>query len=238
LESTSWKQLFSKKVRMVLIIGIALGIFQQFFGINTVMYYGPTIFKTAGFQSASAQLLATFGMGIVNTIMSAVCVLLIDYIGRRKLLLIGSATAGISLSIVGFCFHHSQTSAVYQWISVVALVVYIAGYCVSVGSLFWLMISEIFPLSIRGLGMSLATAIQWAANFVVSMSFLTIIHAVGATNTFWLYATMCGLCFLFCHFWVPETKGVPLEEIEKNLDANKPSRQLGLPVKPIFSLFV
>jgi SP family galactose:H+ symporter-like MFS transporter len=233
LKSANWQQLFSKKIRPVLIIAVALGVFQQFFGINTVMYYGPTIFQAAGFKSASAQILATFGMGVVNTIMSAVCVLVIDLVGRRKLLLTGSAVAAVSLAIVGSCFAHSQSSAFYQWLTLLAFVFYIVGYCMSVGSLFWLMISEIFPLSIRGLGMSLATAIQWGANVIVSMTFLSIIQAVGATHTFWLYGSMCVACFLFCYFWVPETRGVALEDIEKNLAANKPARQLGLPIKPI-----
>lgn len=240
LKQGNWKQLFSKKVQPVLIIGLGLGIFQQFFGINTVMYYGPTIFKAVGFQGAQAQILATFGMGVVNTVMSIVAVLVIDKIGRRKLLLMGSTVAAISLGVVGFTFKHNDHSTTPQWIAVSGMVIYIAGYCVSVGSLFWLMISEIYPLSIRGLGMSLATSVQWGANFLVSMTFLSIINTMGAANTFWLYGTMCVLCFAFVYYLVPETKGISLEQIEQNLDDNKPSRELGAPLvswfKPIKSL--
>jgi sugar porter (SP) family MFS transporter len=234
LKQANWRQLFSKKVRPVLIIGLGLGIFQQFFGINTVMYYGPTIFHAVGFAGTKAQILATFGMGIVNTLMSVIAVLIIDRVGRRKLLLIGSTIAAISLGIVGLAFAHANQSKVIQWIAVSGMVIYIAGYCVSVGSLFWLMIAEIFPLSIRGLGMSLTTAIQWGANFLVSMTFLTIITAVGPANTFWLYGSMCVLCFAFVYYLVPETKGVSLEQIEQNLDANKPSRKLGAPLASWF----
>lgn len=230
LKQSNWQQLFSKKVQPVLIIGLGLGIFQQFFGINTVMYYGPTIFKTVGFQGAQAQILATFGMGIVNTIVSVFAVLVIDKIGRRKLLLIGSTVAAVSLGVVGFTFGHNHHSQLMQWTAVTSMVIYITGYCISVGSLFWLMISEIYPLSIRGLGMSLATAIQWGANFVVSMTFLTIINTLGPANTFWLYGTMCVLCFAFVYYLVPETKGVSLEQIEQNLAENKPSRELGAPL--------
>lgn len=240
LKQGNWRQLFSKKVRPVLIIGLGLGIFQQFFGINTVMYYGPTIFKAVGFQGAQAQILATFGMGIVNTIMSVVAVLVIDKIGRRKLLLIGSTVAAISLGVVGFTFAHNDHSQLMQWTAVTSMVIYIAGYCISVGSLFWLMISEIYPLSVRGLGMSLATAVQWGANFVVSMTFLSIINTMGSANTFWLYGTMCVLCFAFVYYLVPETKGVSLEQIEQNLAENKPSRELGAPLvgwfKPVKSM--
>jgi len=229
LKSAHWLQLFSKKIRPVLWIGIILGIFQQFFGINTVMYYGPTIFQALGFKSISTQMLGTLGMGVVNMLLSAVCMLLVDKLGRRNLLLCGSAIAGISLWTVGTCIQHIG-HPVSQWLALFCMVTYIAGYCISVGSLFWLMIAEIFPLSIRGLGMSLATAVQWGANFLVSMTFLNIIEGIGATQTFWLYSTICFLCVLYCYCWVPETKGVPLENIEKNLEAAKPSRQLGLPV--------
>jgi len=227
----SWRQLFSKKIRPVLWIGLILGIFQQFFGINTVMYYGPTIFQALGLQGAEAQMLATLGMGVVNTVFSLICLLLIDRLGRRKLLLIGSATAAVSLLVVGGIMGVAHPSVLLQWIALSSLVIYIAGYCVSVGSLFWLIIAEIFPLSIRGLGMSMATAVQWGANFVVSMTFLTLITAIGARHTFWLYAGVCAMCVLYCYLKVPETRGISLEQIEENLDHQKPSRQLGVPLE-------
>lgn len=230
LKSHHWQQLFSSRIRPVLIIGVLLGIFQQFFGINTVMYYGPTIFQAIGFQHFSTQILATFAMGAVNTIFSGVCVLIIDYVGRRRMLLLGSGIAAVSLLLVGFSMQRSVNNLAFQWLALICMVSYIAGYCISVGSLFWLIISEIFPLSIRGLGMSIVTAVQWAANFLVSISFLHLLQGMGPTYTFWLYALMCLLCLFFCYFWVPETKGVSLEVIEANLAARKPSRELGLSI--------
>ncbi len=230
LKRGNWRQLFSKTVRPVLIIGLGLGIFQQLFGINTVMYYGPTIFAAVGFKGTESQILATFGMGLVNTVMSVIGVLIIDKVGRRRLLLIGSAVAAVSLGVTSVAFDY-HTTGIMQWIAVSAMVIYIAGYCISVGSLFWLMISEIYPLSIRGLGMSLATAVQWGANFVVSITFLTIINAIGPAHTFWLYASMCVICFAFVYYLVPETKGISLEQIEQNLADHKPSRELGVPLK-------
>lgn len=226
LQAANWQQLFSSRVRPVLVIGLMLGIFQQFFGINTVMYYGPTIFQAIGFHTVSSQLLCTFAMGVINTLFSLICVLIIDKAGRRKLLIIGSAVAGISLVLLGTLIKNQYSPT----LAILCLISYIAGYCISVGSLFWLIIAEIFPLSIRGLGMSLATAVQWGANFIVSMSFLHIIQTLGPSHTFWLYASMCLFCLIFCYFWVPETKGISLETIEKNLAAAKPSRELGLPL--------
>jgi sugar porter (SP) family MFS transporter len=227
------RDLFAPNTRRVLIIGLALGIFQQFFGINTVMYYGPSIFQAAGFQTAEGQILATFFFGCINTVMSLVCMLIIDKIGRRKLLLSGSLIAACSLSVVAYALHHITSWPAAKWLAFAALIAFISGYCISVGSLFWLMIAEIFPLNLRGLGMSIATSAQWIANFIVSMTFLSILNAIGPDNTFWLYAMVCLLCFIYCYCQVPETKGVSLEIIEKNLAAHKPARQLGSPVKTL-----
>jgi sugar porter (SP) family MFS transporter len=230
LDKPHWKLLFSKQMRPVLIIGLGLGILQQAVGINTVMYYGPTIFQHAGFQSQSAQILATFGMGLVNTIMSIVGVFIVDKIGRRKLLLTGTAIAGLSLLFVGMNFYSHAHALWLRWVSLVGLVCYIAGYCISVGSLFWLIISEIYPLNIRSQAMSFVTAAQWGANFIVTMTFLSIIQAIGPAYTLWLYAGMCIVCFLFTYNMVPETSGVSLETIERNLELGKPSRELGQPL--------
>lgn len=221
----TWKELFSKRVRPVLIIGLGLGILQQFVGINTVMYYGPFIFKAAGFHGASSQILATFGMGVVNTVISIIAVFTVDKFGRRTLLIGGMLVAAISLAIVGELFHSHSSSG--HFLMVLFMVLYIAGYAISLGSLFWLMIAEIYPLHIRGLAMSFVTGVQWAANFIVAMTFLSILNAVGPSFTFWIYGLMCVLAILFCYFLVPETRNVTLEQIEKNLDAGVPSRELG-----------
>lgn len=231
LAKPKWSLLFSKQLRPVLIIGLGLGILQQVVGINTVMYYGPTIFHSAGFQSASAQILATFGMGMVNLIMSIVGVFIVDKMGRRKLLLSGSCIAAISLFFVGFHFYSHTDSLWLRWFALGGLVFYIAGYCISVGSIFWLMISEIYPLAIRGQAMSFVTAVQWGANFIVTMTFLSIIQSIGPAFTLWLYAGMCVLTMLFTYLQVPETSGVSLETIENNLGLGKPARELGQPVQ-------
>jgi MFS transporter, SP family, galactose:H+ symporter len=221
----TWTMLLSKRVRPVLIIGLGLGILQQFVGINTVMYYGPFIFKAAGFQSTSSQILATFGMGVVNTIISIVAVFIIDKCGRRPLLLSGLIVAAVSLAFVGALFHStSQTSHVFMLIFMVA---YIAGYAISIGSLFWLIIAEIYPLEIRGLAMSVVTSAQWLANFVVAMTFLSILSAAGPSITFWIYGIMCILGFILCKKYIPETKNISLEHIEKNLNKGLSSKHLG-----------
>ena len=117
-QRSSWGQLFNKKLAPMLLIGIALGVFQQFVGINTVMYYGPIIFQHAGFGSDHAVIFATFGMGVVNTIMSIAALLLVDKIGRRKLLIGGLLVAAVSLGILSSTFMYGQHLA---WMHTITL---------------------------------------------------------------------------------------------------------------------
>ena len=212
---SSLKTLFAKKRRRVLTIGIGLGILQQIVGINTVMYYGPFIFKAAGFQGEASQILATFGMGITNMLMTVVAVCLVDYFGRRRLLISGIIIAMVSLAIVGANFKFHLNSNTSHLITLIALMTYIAGYSISLGSMFWLIISEIYPLHIRSVAMSFVTAIQWGANFIVAATFLSLLETVGITNLFWLYGIVCVAAIFFCYYLIPETKGVSLEQMEE-----------------------
>lgn len=233
LPKSHWTALFSKSFKPVLIVGLGLGVLQQMIGINTVMYYGPTIFKSAGFESESAQILATFSMGIMNTLMSILAVLIVDKVGRRRLLLSGITIAGVSLSLVGYLFSNALSSNIQVWATFIFMLLYIAGYSLSLGSLFWLIISEIYPLNIRGFAMSLASAAQWAASFVITLTFLSILDTIGPVYTFWMYGAMCIISFIFCYFLVPETCGISLEQIEHNLRIGKHSRELGHPISTL-----
>ncbi len=225
--SYEWSTLFSKWIRPALIIGIVLGVCAQFMGINTVMYYGPSIFKSAGFVSYKAQILATFGMGMVNTIMTIISVFIVDKMGRRKMLFCGLTMAGISLTIISFIFTLNSHSILLTWLTFLFMITYIAGYCMSVGSLFWLIIAEIYPLHIRGMAMSFVTAVQWGANFLVAVTFLSLLNFAGPAFTFLLYSTVCVIGLIFCYHMVPETRGVSLEQIEKNLRLGISSKELG-----------
>ncbi len=225
--TSRWSDLFSTALRPVMLIGLGLGVFQQFIGINTVMYYGPTIFKAAGFHSESAQILATFTMGAVNTFVTIIAVLIVDKVGRRRMLLGGLMAAGLSLFAIGMISQNEHFNSHSAWLTFFFMIIYIAGYSISLGSLFWLIISEIYPLNIRSLAMSVVTAAQWAASFVVALTFLSTLNAVGTSFTFWGYAAMCLISFLFCYYLVPETRGISLEHIEHNLRRGTRSRDLG-----------
>ncbi|OGT57572.1 MAG: sugar:proton symporter [Gammaproteobacteria bacterium RIFCSPHIGHO2_12_FULL_43_28] len=204
----------------VLLLGLSLGIFQQFSGINAIMYYGPVIFEAAGFHPIKSAILATSWLGFLNFIFTIVTLLFADKVGRRFCMLSGSVVAAFSMFAISLAVNE-------KWLIVVLLSTFIIGYCVSVGSLFWVVIAEIYPLKIRGLAMSIATVLQWAANFVVSISFLSLFHAFGELKLFWLFGFICLLAAITTYYFLPETARASLESIEENLLAGKKLRELG-----------
>jgi len=217
--------LFSPIVLPVLFCGIALAVIQQFTGINTVIYYAPTIFQAAGFHSNETAIVATAGVGLVNVLMTMVSIPLIDRLGRRPLLVISLTGMGVSLAALGLGF--AIGGETLKWIGVFSLAVYIGSFAIGLGPVFWLLISEIFPLNVRGQAASVATMANWLSNFVVSLTFLSLLNALGSVWTFLLYAVLCVVGIWFCLRFVPETKGVPLEWIERDLRARRPLRKLG-----------
>jgi SP family galactose:H+ symporter-like MFS transporter len=213
-ESGHWADLLRRQVRPALLIGLGLAIFQQITGINTVIYYAPRILQSAGFNSASGAILATVGVGIVNVGMTIVAMFLVDRVGRRPLLLIGIAGMIITLGVLGLSFRISNPSGELAWISVICLMGYVASFAISLGPIFWLLIAEIYPLRIRGLAEGTAATFNWASNLIVSLTFLTLVERLGASSTFFLYALASVLSWLFAYYFVPETKGRTLEQIE------------------------
>ncbi|MFC1570882.1 sugar porter family MFS transporter [Candidatus Omnitrophota bacterium] len=221
------KELAVPWLRTPLLIGIGIMFFQQITGINTVIYYAPTIFQMAGFKSATAAIAATIGVGALNVIMTVVAIFVIDKIGRKPLLSIGLAGMVIALGILGLAFKEAAyLGAALKWVSVGSLLLYIASFAISLGPIAWLIVAEIYPLRIRGLAMSIATLSNWGFNFIIAITFLSIVQALGAAYTFWIYASMGILGWFFCWFFVPETKGHTLEEIEEHWIQGKSPRAL------------
>jgi len=217
---TPWSALFTSRARKPLIIGIGLAIFQQVTGINTVIYFAPTIFQKAGLPSASISILATAGVGAVNVIMTLVAMRLLDVVGRRKLLLFGLTGMLVTLVIlsVGFMIGLHGSLALVTVLSVAA---YVAFFAIGLGPVFWLLIAEIFPLAVRGRGMSLATIANWSFNMLVSITFLDLVKGFGRGPTFMIYAAMTLATIVFTWFLVPETKGRTLEQIEAALEGDE-----------------
>lgn len=227
----SFIEIFSNRFRSVLFLGIMLGFLQQVTGINTIIYYAPIIFQLAGFQDISSSIFATVGIGIVNVLATLFAIFYLDKIGRRPLLLTGIIGMGLSLTALSLAFRLGTQGNLLQWIAVISTFIYIICFAFSLGALLWLIVSEIFPLEIRGAAMSIAVFSCWFWNFAVSTTFLTLLSAIGPSYSFLLYAIMCALGFVFCYFKVPETNGVSLEQIEKNIRNGLPLRVIGQPVK-------
>lgn len=225
--TSSWAGIFDPQVRKILLLGIGLAIVQQITGINTIFYYAPSIFQLAGFESTTAQLFATLGMGVTNFVMTIIAMLWVDRVGRRPLLLIGLGMMTLLLFLVATIFNGAEHTAGLRWLLVGSLILFVAFYALSIGCLFWLIVSEVFPLQIRGAAMSIATMSNWAANLIVALTFLSLIKLLGPGRTFLFYGVAGLLSFVFALLWVPETKNVSLEHIENNLNLGKRCRELG-----------
>ncbi|MDD5086027.1 MAG: sugar porter family MFS transporter [Candidatus Omnitrophica bacterium] len=226
-KTAGWNEILRPWVRPALIVGIGLALIQQVTGINTVIYYAPTIFRDlAGFSSAKVSILATLCLGLVNVFMTVVAIWLVDKVGRKPLLYWGMSGMILSLGVLGLAFKLPSMAAGLKWIAVGSLVVYIASFAVSLGPIFWLMIAEIYPLKIRGRAMSLATVANWGFNMIVAATFLTLTQRLGASGAFWFYGVMAIGGLFFTYFFVPETKGHTLEDIEKYLRSGRKLKEL------------
>jgi sugar porter (SP) family MFS transporter len=208
------RDVLEPSVRPALIVGLGLAIFQQVTGINTVIYYAPIIIQSAGIPSASGAILATLGIGVVNVIMTVVSMWLIDRTGRRPLLLTGVAGMAVTLGALSLVFRQVQPNETSATLAVVSMMVYVAAFAISLGPIFWLLISEIYPLKIRSSTEGLSAAFNWGSNLIVSLTFLTLVQELGASRTFLLYGVLAVGAWIFSYYRVPETRKRTLEEIE------------------------
>src|ERR671917_1737307 len=210
----SYKELLAPCVRPALVIGIGLAIFQQITGINTVIYYAPTILQGVGFSEGGAIAATALGVGVVNVGFTILAVRIIDRAGRRPLLIVGLIGMVVSLALLGVVYATGGFGGAAGVLATVCLGLYIASFAISLGPVFWLMISEIYPLNIRGKAMSVASLANWGSNWLVALSFPVLLATLGGAGSFWLFAALGIVAWFFVYFRVPETKGKTLEEIE------------------------
>jgi sugar porter (SP) family MFS transporter len=215
----SLRELMGKAVRRMMIVGVALAIFQQIVGINTVIYYAPTILKFAGQQDTGALTQSVF-IGCTNVFFTIVAILLLDKLGRRFFLVTGTSTLTVALVGLGIFFASSGVRGVVPWLALACLLVYIAGFAIGLGPVFWLMIAEIFPLQMRGPAMAVCTMFNWGFNFLIAYTFLTLTDVITKQGTFWLYAFFGVCAVVFFVTVVPETKDRSLEQIQSDLGAD------------------
>lgn len=272
-----FKDLFSKTWKIPLFIAIGIMFIQQFVGINTVIYYSPTIFLIAGFSGAKAAIAATVSVGIVNVLSTVLSMFLIDKIGRRKLYFIGVIGMGVALAaLASFFFMKDNLGDALKWVTVGTVLIYIVFFAISLGPLGWLIISEIFPTKYRGVGVSVGAFSNWFFNAIVAFTFLKLAwglttpgnEIIKGTNEFFetetaaityieteheknadsfyydektqevkekianpggafaIYACIALLGLLWGLKYIPETKGVSLENIEEHWRQGKMPREL------------
>jgi SP family arabinose:H+ symporter-like MFS transporter len=204
-------ELFTGRFRKAIFVGIVLSVFSQVQGINAIMYYAPEIFKAVG-TGTDAAFQQTVIIGIINVLFTFVAINWVDQWGRKTLLLAGGAGMGISLLMVGLAFHFGWTG--YGLLLFILL--YIASFAASYGPVTWVVISEIFPIKMRGVAMSVATFSLWIAVYIVTQMFPILLEQAGPAMTFWIFGVMSLLAFFFVWSQVPETKEKTLEEIEQS----------------------
>ncbi|HEY5043956.1 MAG TPA: sugar porter family MFS transporter [Verrucomicrobiae bacterium] len=218
--------LFQSSLRMPMIVGLGLAVFQQITGINTVIYYAPTIFKFAGISATGPAILAGAGLTMVMWLFHVLAIFLMDRVGRRPLLLVGVAGQILGLAILGAAFHFQQLAGYKSYVAIGGLVIYVACFAFGLGPIFWLLISEIYPLKVRDAAMSAVTVTNWALNLAVAVTFLTLVGVLGHAGTFWLYGVIAIGAWVFFYLLVPETKGKSLEQIEEHWRSGKPAKAL------------
>ncbi len=191
----------------MILVGVTLAAPQQVTGINTIIYYLPTLLNGAGFGSGSS-LLANVGNGIVNVGLTIVAIRLVDRVGRRPLLMGGlcGMTVGLLVVAIDFLIGGSNLHGTGAIVAVAAFFFYTGSFAIGLGPVFGLLISEIYPVDLRGRAMSLATMTNWGANFIVTISFLTRLGAIHGYGTFFLFAFLSLFAVLYCVLRVPETK--------------------------------
>jgi SP family xylose:H+ symportor-like MFS transporter len=191
-----------------------LSVFQQFVGINVVLYYAGNIFRNMG-ADTNSSLLQTIVVGAINLLFTVVAIFTVDKLGRKPLMIIGALGMCVSMLALGTTFYFNDLGT----ITLICMLVYVASFAVSWGPVVWVLLSEIFPNSIRG-AMSIAVAAQWIANWIVSLSFPMLNDNHWLTQQFhhgfsyWIYGVMSLLAAIFVWKFVPETKGKSLESIE------------------------
>ncbi|XP_058002528.1 D-xylose-proton symporter-like 2 isoform X2 [Hevea brasiliensis] len=210
-KEASLGEMFRGKCLKALTIGAGLVLFQQITGQPSVLYYAASIFQSAGFSAASDATRVSILLGLLKLIMTGTAVLVVDRLGRRPLLLGGVSGMVISLFLLGSYYLFLDD---VPFVAVVALLLYVGCYQLSFGPIGWLMISEVFPLRLRGRGLSIAVLVNFGANAIVTFAFSPLKAWLGAGILFYAFGVIAVLSLVFIFFIVPETKGLTLEEIE------------------------
>lgn len=209
-EKGAYRQLFSVELRKPMLIGIMLPLFSQLCGINAIIYYGPKILTDAGI-SMSSSLLSQIVFGVANLLFTFIAIWKVDQLGRRKLYVFGTMGAFISLLLTGIFFQLGSGMGLGLLICTIA---FLACFAFSIGPLKFVVISEIFPIAVRGRAMAISIMVMWVSDTIVGQLTPMLLAQIGVSGTFWIFSFFCLIAFVFTYKYLPETKGRSLEEIE------------------------
>jgi len=213
---------YTGKIHPLVYVGLGLAVLQQFTGINVIFYYGATLWKSAGFTEENA-LLQNVISGSVNIFFTFVAIALIDKVGRKPLLLVGSIGQAVMLGVMAYIFSTAPAAApdsltlgpTQGLFALIAANAYIAFFAFSWGPVMWVMLGEMFPNQYRGAALALCGMAQWGANFIITMSFPVLLSALGLGISYGIYASFGIVAYFFVKFFVKETKGKTLEDMSR-----------------------
>ncbi|CAJ2635557.1 unnamed protein product [Trifolium pratense] len=238
-----WKELILRPtptVRWILFAAIGIHFFEHATGIEAVMLYSPKIFKKAGVTNKEKRLLATIGVGLTKIFFLLIALFLLDKVGRRRLLQISVGGMIIGLTILGFSLTMvDQSNEKVPWaltLSIVATYAYVAFFNLGLGPVTWVYSSEIFPLKLRAQGASMGVAVNRTMNGIVSMTFISIYKAITIGGTFFMFASISVIGWIFFYFFLPETKGKALEEMEMLFTKKSSGKNVEMKTDPIHNV--
>jgi sugar porter (SP) family MFS transporter len=218
-----WSALWSPAVRGSLLIAAGFMVLIPATGINAILYYGPQIFSLAGIGSNKSAIFATLLVAITNVLATVIALVLVDRLGRKPLLYAGLGGMTVALFVLSFCFHQqAQLGPSLGKIATACLMFFITCYAFSIGPIAWIIVSEVFPLRVRGRGVAAATLSFGTSNFLISLTFLSLLKAAGTSLTLIMYGAFCIVTLFFVRFVIPETKGRELESISARPSAVAP----------------
>jgi len=215
-QTGGWADLAVPWIRRLVIIGIGLGVFQQFTGINSIMYYGSQLLEDAGF-SAKAAIIANTANGLFSVLGITVGLLLMNKVNRRTMLLVGFGLTTFFHLLVGLSAKFIPDSDIKPYFILLFVILFVFCMQATIGPLVWLLLAEIFPLKIRSFAMGVCVFCLWSANAVVAFGFPPMVAAVGISSSFFVFAALGVLAWIFIYTMVPETRGVSLEEFEEEM---------------------
>lgn len=211
---SDWKFLLQPGIFKAVLIGAAIAILGQFMGVNAVLYYGPTIFEEAGLSGGDA-LFSQVLVGIVNVVTTVIAVFIIDKVGRKKLVYYGVSGMVLSLLLIGFYFHFSESMGLLNSFLLFFFLFYVFCCAISISAVIFVLLSEMYPTRIRGMAMSIAGFALWIGTYLVGQLTPWMLQNLTPTGTFLLFALMCVPYMLIVWKLIPETTGKSLEEIER-----------------------